>query len=168
MNVSHHDKEVTDNATPLLRLGHVMAFSNFLNQIGAPYERHLERHILPVACDDPNCYVSIINAWAFFADVTRIEDPMLAWLVGRSTGDHNLNPDLLKKLNASPSLYRALHTFLAIKRSEATALKMGVVERNDDVLLFTHYPGRSAELGYHQAQAYQIGVVLVPRPDFIG
>ena len=161
MNVFRHDMEVTDKAVPLLWLGHIMAFTNYLNAIGAPFERHLERNLLPVTCHDPDCYVPVIRAWAFFESITKIEDPMLAWLVANSAEKHNLSTDLLQKMDTSPSLYRALHTLLAVIKSEATALQMGVVERHDDILIFTRYPGISNEPGYHQAITGQFYVAIL-------
>jgi AraC-like DNA-binding protein len=159
---------VTTKAKPMLRLGHVMSFTSFLNELGVPFETHLQRNLLPVLCHDPDCYVPVARAWSFFDSVSRLEDPLLAWLVGRHVGDHNLNRGLVQRCEAEPSLYRALQTFLAMTRAEATSLQLGMLERQSDILLFMRYPGKSGETGYHQAQAYQIGVVLGLVRHFLG
>jgi AraC-like DNA-binding protein len=165
---SRFDKPVHDVNTPLLRMSHVMAFTSFLYEIGAPFERYLECNVLPVACDNANCYVPVSRAWAFFGTMEKKEDSMLAWHVGRRVGDHKLNNNLLRRVEHSPSLQDALHTFLAMKRAEATSLQMGIIERHDTVLLFTRYQNKSHALGYHTAQAYQIGVIIGLIRHFLG
>lgn len=169
MNIAlHNDKLLAVKKTPLLRLGHLMAFTGFLNEIGAPFETYLERNSLPVACDDPDCYVPVARVWSFFADITKAEDPMLAWIVGRDAGDRPLNAGLLRTIEFSSSLYQAIQAFLLKTREEATGAEIGILERKESILLYTRYPGRSGEPGYHQSQAYQIGVLVGLIRHFLG
>jgi len=163
-----HDKLGITAAIPLLRLDHVLAFSDFLNDIGAPFEKTLERNQLPVACENLNRYVPLARAWAFFDDIARTEDPIAGWTVGRMAGDRHMNGDLIRRFEASPSVYQALHKFLAMKKAEATTSDMGIVERTNDILLFTRYQGKSNDIGYHQSQAYQIGVLIGLMRHFLG
>ena len=82
----------------MVRLGHPMAFMSYLRHIGAPVDRHLRNHQLPVLCDDPDTFVPLLKVWSFFDAVARHENPMVGWMAGAYVGDHNLNAGLLRKL----------------------------------------------------------------------
>jgi hypothetical protein len=96
------------SGVPLLRLGHPMAFTAFLRHIGAPADRYLRSRKMPVFCDDPDMFIPLVRAWAFFDIAAQHEEAMLGWLVGAHIGDHNLNHGLLRKLETAPTLYQAL------------------------------------------------------------
>ena len=69
------DSSPKKSGPPLLRLGHPMAFTAFLSHVGAPVDRYLRRQKLPVLCDDPDMFVPLTRAWAFFDSTARSEDP---------------------------------------------------------------------------------------------
>ena len=156
------------SGTPLLRLGHPMAFSAFLRHIGSPVDHYLRSQKMPVLCNDPNMFVPLARAWAFFDTAARHEDMMLGWLVGAHIGDHNLNAGLLHKLETAPSLYQALHGLVQMANSEASHLLLGIHERRDDVLLYTHYLGKRDDPGYRHSQSYQIQLILDLIRHFLG
>jgi AraC-like DNA-binding protein len=153
---------------PLLRLGHLMAFTAFLGNAGAPADRYLRDQKLPVLCDDPDMFVPLTRAWAFFDSTARSEDPALGWLVGAHVGDHKLNAGLLRKLETAPSLLLALQGLVRLARSEASHIQLGIQERRDDVLLYTHYSGMRDVPGYANSQSYQLGVILDLIRHFLG
>lgn len=93
---------------------------------------------------------------------------MLGWAVGAQIGDHNLNQVLKQKLEGAPTLYQALHLLVQKSRLEASHIQMGIHERQDDILIFTHYPGMAEQPGYHDSQAYQIGIILDLIRHFLG
>ena len=138
---------------PLIRLAHPLAFAAFLDHIGAPSQRHFRRQGLPVYCKSPNAFVPLQRAWSFFHAAAKSEDPMLGWYVGRFVGDHNLNAALLGKLENAPTLYQALKRLIEMVSAEASHVRLGILERRDDALFYTHYPDRKAELGYAVSQA---------------
>jgi AraC-like DNA-binding protein len=162
------DSSPKKSGPPLLRLGHLMAFTGFLCYVGAPVDRHLRSHRLPVLCDDPDRFVPLTRAWSFFATAARHEDPMLGWLIGAHVGDHRLNACLLRKLESAPTLYQALQRLVKLTSAEASHLQLGIHERRDDVLLYTHYSGMREVPGYQSSQAYQIGVLLDLIRHFLG
>lgn len=153
---------------PLLRQAHLMAFESFLRQRGAPVDRYLQDHGLPVMCDDLNAFVPLLRAWSFFDTVARHEDSNIGWLVGAHVGDQNLNAVLLQQLETAPTLLQALRRLVRMANSEATHVDIGVHERRDDILLFTHYPGMLETPGYMISQAYQLGVFLGLIRHFLG
>jgi AraC-like DNA-binding protein len=162
------DSSPKKSGPPLLRLGHPMAFTAFLSHVGAPVDRYLRRQKLPVLCDDPDMFVPLDNAWSFFATTSQHEDPMLGWLVGAHVGDHNLNAGLLSKLETAPSLFQALQRLVQLASAEASHLQLGMHERQDDVLFYTHYSGMRDVAGYRTSQAYQIQVILGVIRHFLG
>lgn len=103
-----------------------------------------------------------------FHAAAQSEDPMLGWYVGRFVGNHNLNAALLGKLENAPTLYQALKKLIELVSAEASHLRIGIVERRDDSLFYTHYPDRKAQLGYSVSQAYQLEVYLDLIRHFVG
>ena len=153
---------------PLLRLAHPMAFSAFLRHVGAPVERHMRRHGLPVLCDDPDVFVPLARAWSFFDTAARHEGPGLGWLVGAYSGDHNINAGLLRKLETAPTLLQALRGLMRMISAEASDLDIGIYERRDDVFFCLHYAGMREAPGHMISQAYQLAVVIDLMRHFLG
>ena len=153
---------------PVLRIGHLLAFTSWLSTTGEPVERLLRAQKLPVMCDDPDFFVPVPNLWSFFEAAARAVDPDVGWRVGKHMGDRNLNHRLLQKLECAPSLYLALKGLVQHVRDEASDLQLGLYERADDVLIFTHYPGLSDLPGYDQSQAYQLGLFIGLVRHFLG
>ena len=145
-----------------------MGFSSFLRQVGAPVESYFHNHKLPALCDDSDSYVSLLKAWAFFDEASQREDPMLGWLVGAHIGDHNLNAALLRKLETAPTLLRALHRLARLVRLEASNRSIGIRERPDDIVFYTHCPSLTEASGYGIGQAYTISVFIDLIRHFLG
>ena len=156
-------------STPqLLRMGHLMAFMAFLRHHGVPVDRYLRRHKLPTLCDDPDTFVSFVRMLSFFEDVTRYETQELGWLVGGFVGDQNLNTDLLQKIETAPTLYQALRGFVQMISAESTDIDIDILERQDDILLYTHDPAVAEMPGYLDSEAYQLQVFLDLIRHFLG
>jgi len=161
-----HSKKTS--APPIIRLAHPLAFAAFLTHIGAPVERHLRRQGLPTLCNDLDQFVPLHGAWSFFDATARHEDLMLGWHVGRFVGDNNLNHNLLRKLENAPTLYQALHQLVRMVSSEASHLQIGILERGQDILFYTHYTGQRDAPGYMTSQGYQLEVYLNLMRHFLG
>ena len=149
-------------------MGHLLAFTKYLHHLGAPVDKMLRRHGLPTLCDDPDVFVALPNAWAFFDTMAKSAGPMLGWHVGHFVGEHNLNRNLLGKLDRAPSLAQALQRLVRLSSAEASHVHLGVRERGDDVLLFTHYPIMKGVPGYAYSQSYQLGALLGVIRHFCG
>lgn len=145
-----------------------MAFAAFLKQIGAPAELLLRRQGIALYSDDPDEFVPVHQAWAFFHESAQSEDPMLGWHVGRYVGDHNLNRHLLGKLEAAPTLYLALKWLIDFASSEASHVQLGIIERRRDILFFTQYPSMKGAPGYTASQTYQLGLIIDLIRHFLG
>jgi AraC-like DNA-binding protein len=152
----------------VIRLAHPLAFSGFLNHIGAPVAGYFRRQGLPVLCEDPNAFVSLHRAWKLFGDAAAREDQMLGWYVGKYVGDQNMNAGVLKKLEGAPTLYRALIKLVQIISAEASHLQLGIRKCPTGILFFTHYAGMSEETGYHASQAYQLEIYIDLIKHFAG
>jgi AraC-like DNA-binding protein len=124
----------------VIRLAHPLAFKAFLRHVGAPVEGYFRRQELPVLCDDPDAFVPLRKAWGFFNDVAMRETRMAGWHVGQYVGDHNLSG------------------LIQLVSSEASHLQLGILERQNNILFYNHYPGMRFEPGYSVSQAYQLEV----------
>jgi len=123
---------------------------------------------LPAFCDDPNVFVPLRKAWAFFDVTAQTEDSALGWHAGRFVGDHNLNSGLLRKLETAPTLYQALKALVRMVSSEASHLQLGIHKRRDDILFFTQYSTIKDWPGYTDSQAYQLEVYVDLIRHFVG
>jgi AraC-like DNA-binding protein len=145
-----------------------MAFQMYLRRLGAPVDRYLRRNGLPTLCEDPDVFVPVMRVWAFFDEESRSEDPLLGWHVGEFVGDHALNASLLQKIEHAPTLLGAIQKLTALVRTEGTDIDIGIFERRDDILFYTHYWGRREMPGYHVSQAYQLSVFFDLIRFFLG
>ena len=153
---------------PLIRLAHPGAFVSFLERIGSPTERILRNHRLPVYCEDPGAFVPLRNAWALFDEAARREDSALGWHVGQFYGDYKLSRGLLKRIEHAPTLYLALQAFAKLVSAEASHLQLGIHERRDDIVFYTHYPTFKHWPGYLSSQTYQLGIFLDVIRHYLG
>lgn len=145
-----------------------MGFAAFLRQIGVPVERDFNRHGLPSLCEDPNAFLPVRRIWSSWDDVARREDPLLGWHVGRQYGDRLLSQGLLKKLEHAPSLYQALQQFAQLVGAEASHLRLGIYERQDDILFYTYYPDMKDVPGYEISQTYQLEIFIALVRNYLG
>lgn len=144
----------------ILRFSHPLAFKAYLQSIGAPVDGYFRRRGLPFLCSDPSAFVPMLKAWEFYKDAARRESRDLGWLVGRFVGDNRLSAPLLKKLETAPTLYQALHRLTWLINSEVSHIKMGIFERQSDVLFYSHFANMSDAPGYLVSQGYQLAVVI--------
>ena len=149
-------------------MGHLMAFVGFLRQNGVPVSRYLHRHGLPTQCEDPDTFVPFVRMLSLFETLIRREDRNIGWLVGGHIGDNNLNADLLRKLENAPTLYHALRGFVRMISAESTDIDIDILERRDDILLYTHDPAVADMPGYMVSETYQIQVFLDLIRHFLG
>lgn len=156
------------SAPPITRLAHPFAFGAFCRHIGAPVDRHLRSQGLPLYSDSPDGFVPVKKAWGFFDAMAQAEDPMLGWYTGKFVGDRYLNHNLLQKLETAPTLYQALKKLIQMVSSEASHLQLGIIERPDDILFYTHYPTFEDWPGYTSSQAYQLEIYLDLMRQFLG
>lgn len=148
------------SAPPIIRLVHAQAFASFLETLGTPTDRLFGRVGLPVHASDPGVFVPLGQAWALFDAAAQLEDPELGWHVGRFYGDNQLSTGLLSRIEHAPTLYQALKSFVRLVSAEASHLKLGILERPDDILFYTHYSTIKDWPGYRSSQAYQLEVYL--------
>ena len=157
------------NLPRLIRLAHPMAFAEFLKLVGAPVESYFHRAGLPALCQDPNAYVPLDRAWSMFDDAARREGEDIAWHVGRFVGDSHLNAGLLSKLTGAASLLPALRQFILLVNSEASHLRLGIIEgRNQIVFFTTGYFKLKDEPGFGESQAYQLENYIALIRHFLG
>ena len=100
---------------PLHRVAVVQPFTNFLGDVGAPFERGFRQAGLPVcALEDANNFVPSHRFWAFLVDMAFSQDiPDLGFHAAQEYGASCADPHMTDLLVGSPTLYQGL-----IKASE--------------------------------------------------
>ena len=153
---------------PIMRMAHPLAFATFLDVIGAPARRHLRAGGLPAYADNPDMYVKVSSAWAAFDSAAKAEGEGFGWHVGQYHGENGINEILLQRSEHAPTLYRGLHELVRLISSEASDLGLGIEERKDDILLYTHYPCLKSMPGYMSSQGYQLPAYLALIRHYLG
>ena len=144
----------------IIRMAHPLAFAAYLRHHGERADGLLETESLPVAGESDDAFVPLQRAWGFFDSTAQKLDQNIAWRVGLFTGEQKLQQGLLNRLSSAPTLLSALQTLIRLISAEASHLQLGLQERRDDVLFYTHYPDMKNFRGYHCSQAYQLGVYV--------
>ena len=157
-----------DSGSAVTRLAHPLAIAKYLDQIGAQSERLLLRAGLPALCRDPNEFVPVRYAWAAFDLAARSEDRDIAWHIGQFVHENQLNTQLLQRIEGAPTLYQGLKNFVRLISSEASNLALGIVEQDNDIILYSHYPGFENWPGYHSSQGYQFPIYLSVIRHYLG
>lgn len=139
-----------------MRMAHPLAFAKLLDVIGAPTKRHFRAGQLPAYADDPDLFVKVSCAWAAFDSAARAEDEDFGWYVGQYVGENGISSKLLRRTEHAPTLYRGLKELVRLISSEASDIGLGIEEREDDILLYTHYPFLKGSRGYLSSQGYQL------------
>ena len=142
------------------RLAHPLAFARFLKHIGGPAEQIFRRAGLPVLSQDPNVFVPVPFAWSAFDLAAKAEDRDIAWHVGQYIHENQLNEGLLQRISFAQTLYLGLKEFVRLASSEASDLRLGILEKDEDILLYAHYPGFEGRPGYAGSQGYQIPIYI--------
>ena len=157
-----------ESGPAIMRLAHPLAFAKYLDRIGAPSGRVLRRAGLPALCKDPNEFVRVDRAWTAFDIAANAEDRDIAWRVGQFVHDEQLNAQLLRRIEYASTLYEGLKNFVHLISSEASHLRLGILEQDNNVLLYNHYPGFENWPGYHSSQGYQLPVYLSVIRHYLG
>ncbi|MBW2421168.1 MAG: hypothetical protein JRH19_21685, partial [Deltaproteobacteria bacterium] len=130
---------------PLSRARQLAPFIDFLDRIGAPIERGLERNKLPPGMHErSDMLVSTYATFGFVADMARREGiDEFGW---RATSSElsQLSPGLVQRLRCSSALLQALETACALAYRESSNVAVWLEERRGS--LFVCHRG-SIEVG---------------------
>jgi len=114
---------------PLTRAATLLPHARFLESIGAPIERGLEReHIPPGALDDPDCLIPTRSNWAFIGHMARdqaVED--LGVRVAMEHAAEVMSGPLAARLHQAPTLRRAINVFNDLCHRESSGMRTWLV-----------------------------------------
>lgn len=151
-----------------MRMAHPLMFARILALIGASPRRHFRAGGLPVYTEDPNTFVKVSCAWNTFDSAAKAEGEDFGWYVGQFVGESGVSAKLLQRSEYAPTLYRGLQEFARLVSSEASDIGLGIEERKEDILLYTHYPRLRDMPGYLSSQAYQLPAYLAIMRHYLG
>ena len=112
---------------PLHRVAVVSPFTDFLADVGAPFERGFRRAGLPVyALEDVNNFIPSHRFWTFLVDMALSQDiPDLGFHVGQKYGANCADPHLTDLLVRSPTLYQGLIRSTEVDQQDYLSLPGG-------------------------------------------
>lgn len=132
---------------PLHRVAVVQPFTNFLADVGAPFELGFRRAGLPVcALEDVDNFIPSHRFWRFLVDMARSQDlPDLGFHVGQKYGANSADPHLADMLVRSPTLYQGLMKASELINRTISHCRVGFVQlpRNRHAYFF-HSPSCNA------------------------
>jgi AraC-like DNA-binding protein len=115
---------------PLHRVAVVRPFTDFLADVGAPFERGFRQAGLPVcALEDVNNFIPSHRFWTFLVDMAFSQDiPDLGFHVGKEYGANCADPHLTDLLRRSPTLYRGLIKASALINRTVSHCQVGCLQ----------------------------------------
>jgi AraC-like DNA-binding protein len=132
---------------PLHRVAVVRPFTNFLADVGAPFEHGFRQAGLPVcALEDVNNFIPSHRFWKFLIDMAFSQDiPDLGFYVGQKYGANCADPHLTDLLVRSPTLYQGLMKASEMTNRTVSHCQVGFVQppRSQCAYLF-HQPSCDA------------------------
>jgi AraC-like DNA-binding protein len=134
---------------------------DFLDDVGAPVERGLERHKLPQGLRErPSTLLSTRAVFAFVAEMARregIED--FGWR-GASSCLDQLSLGLVRALQRAPTLLNALETMSRVANRESSNLQVWLA-RGRDALFFCHRGSiEVGALGSNEANTMRTALII--------
>lgn len=148
------------SAIPLVRASAVLPFVRFLNHIGSPTQRLLEKAKLPVfALDNPETLIPLYQTFVFVEQAAQIEQiEMLGILVGHQTqvSDLGIFGHLVQQ---SLTLYDLLNTIERMIAFHNSGEQVWLMQEKDRVWIHHQYICPFA-IGNQQAQWYTILLLI--------
>ncbi|QYO67892.1 AraC family transcriptional regulator [Leptolyngbya sp. 7M] len=144
------------NAIPLCRVSTFLPFLNFLNQLGSPTDRLLERARLPIlALDHPDALMPLYQAFDFVEHAAQLEKmELLGIVVAQQTqiADLGLIGHLIHQ---SLTLYDLLQTLERAIPSVNSTERVWIEEADDRVWLHHHFTFPPT-IQHRQARLYAV------------
>jgi AraC-like DNA-binding protein len=142
----------------------------FLDEIGAPVERGIERAKLPGrVIDVPDCYVPTESLWAFIGGMARREGvDDLGLRVGHAGGLRLLGHGLTSELHRSETLLVGLERFSRVIHRESSEMKCWLVEDQDQVRFHLEKTFEPGVIGYRQTEWLGLTAMLTAIQVFAG
>ena len=149
------------------RIGHTLLFREFLRDIGARVDGAFQAAGLPTLCETPDVLVPMSRVLGVYAEMAQRETPNLGWHVGDWCRERGVDKDLMAHIAASPTLYSGLRELKKLVRLENSGIRLGLVERRGDVVLWVQNP--LPELpGHDVAQSYSLQILIDIVRGFVG
>lgn len=128
---------------PLHRVAVVSPFTNYLADLGAPFERGFRQARLPVsALDDVNNFIPSHRFWKFLVDMALSQDiPDLGFHVGQRYGATCADPHMVDLLARSQTLYGGLIKACELINRTVSHCNVGIVQQpRSRYTYFYHQP----------------------------
>lgn len=143
---------------PLLHAQQAVPFVDFLNRLGAPTARMLQRcHLPQLVYDGADVHLPERQIWALAELATQAEGiPDLGLRVGQLIDLRKLG--LAQQLSASPTLYDALSTFCEEVRQHSSHAAFWLVRDGDDTMFCRR--GIAFDVGQAQVELYTLMLMI--------
>jgi len=154
---------------PVVRQSHLKPYVEFLTKIGAPTDRYLQRARLPIRDQPTTEYMSNRAYFEFVGTAAReqgIRD--LGFLACKKVGRSRLSPELLRRVDRSPTLYGALKGFCRDIHKDASHIQMGLVEEPDRVLVWQRSAPEAGPVGWDISEQLVASMVIDVVRNFAG
>jgi AraC-like DNA-binding protein len=136
-------------------------YVDFLDEIGAPTDRYLKRAKLPIRHQPAAEYVSNRGYFEFVGIAAREEGILdLGYRSCMHIGRTRLSPELVKRMDRSPTLYRALKGFCRDVHKDASHIQMGLVEAPDRILFWQRSAREAGHLGWDISEQAIVSIVI--------
>jgi AraC-like DNA-binding protein len=146
---------------PIVRRAHLKPYVDFLSKIGAPTDRYLQRAKLPIQHQPAAEYMSNRGYFEFVGIAAREEGiPDLGYQSCMHVGRTRLSPELVRRMDRSPTLYGALKGFCRDIHKDASHIQVGLVEEPDRVLFWQRSATEAGPVGWDISEQLVTSMVI--------
>lgn len=134
---------------PVVRRAHLKPYADFLHKIGAPVDRYLQRAKLPIRHEPAAEYVSNRGYFEFVGIAAREQGiPDFGFRACMRFGRTRLSPEVVRRIERSPTLYSALKGFCADIHQDASHVRMGLIDEPDRALFWHRSTPEAGPVGW--------------------
>ncbi len=146
----------------IVRVTHVLSFTEILQAIGAPLERELGRVSLPTMLErQPDAYVPVLPVLKFIRHMEHkegIDD--IAFLASQRVSFDRLSGEFIDMCQSVPTLYARLLLFSQFTALESSYCRLLLIHEGSDFRICNNLTGHPGLEGLHYSEWLQITVLI--------
>ena len=146
----------------IVRVTHVLSFTEILQAIGAPLERELGRVSLPTMLErQPDAYVPVLPVLKFIRHMEHkegIDD--IAFLASQRVSFDRLSGEFIDMCQSVPTLYARLLLFSHFTSLESSYCRLLLIHEGSDFRICNNLIGHPGLEGLHYSEWLQITVLI--------
>lgn len=146
----------------IVRIAHLLAYTDILQDAGAPLERELSKAGLPTMLEDKSdAYVPVLLVLQFLQRMERKEgSDDIGFLASQQLRFDHLSGDFIEMCQSVPSLFARLQLFSQFTSLENSNSRIFIYREGEDFRVCNNIVGYSGLNGLHYSEWLQISALV--------